>query len=260
MAKIKVSPHPRALSDLLKKKGMTQTDARQKTGVDRKTLLKIDRGEEVKLETLQRVAIKLQVTEEYFRHPPTADVTAAAAADVPPEWGTIMLRKLDVARLEELLRQAARPRWELNAQVREDVARKFLVELEGAVENFWGQVNSDDKDVKGTPLSLREQLDRLKTADEIAARLEQLAEHRLTLLGGTYQFWECSETTTYDEHTRWSYFSSDRPLLSVEPFGTLSRRVQVSEYEGSPPPDFPTSLEDGVVVVNGVRWTSLEDL
>jgi transcriptional regulator with XRE-family HTH domain len=257
VAKIKVSPHPGALSELLKKKGMTQTDARHKTGVDRKTLLKIDRGEEVKLETLQRVAIKLQVTEEYFRHPPTAEVTAAA--DVPPEWGTIMLRKLDVARLEELLRQAARPRWELNAQVREDAARKFLVELEGAVENFWGQVNSSDTDAKGTPLSLREQLHRLKTADDIAARLEQLVEHRLTLLGGTYQFWECSETT-YEEHIRWSYFSSDRPLLSVEPFGTLSRRAQVSEYEGSPPPNFATSIEDGVVVVNGVRWTSLEDL
>ncbi len=257
MAKIKVSPHSGALSELLKKKGMTQTDARHKTGVDRKTLLKIDRGEEVKLETLQRVANKLQVTEEYFRHPPTGEVTAAA--DVPPEWGTIMLRKLDVARLEELLRQAARPRWELNAQVRDEVARKFLVELEGAVENFWGQINSGDTDAKGTPLSLREQLDRLKTADDVAAHLEQLAEHRLTLLGGTYQFWECSETT-YEEHTRWSYTSSDRPLLSVEPFGTLSRRAQVSEYEGSPPPNFATSIEDGVVVVNGVRWTSLEDL
>jgi hypothetical protein len=86
---------------------------------------------------------------------------------------------------------------------------------------------------------------------------EQLAEHRLTLLGGTHQFWKCSETT-YEEHTRWSYFSSDRPLLSVEPFGTLSRRARV--WSGSPPPNTPTSIEDGVVCVNGVQWTSLEDL
>ena len=75
-------------------------DASQKTGVDRKTLLKIDRGEEVKLEKLQKVANKLGVPEEYFLHPPAAEVTDDG--DVP-EPGTIMLRKLDVARLKDFL-------------------------------------------------------------------------------------------------------------------------------------------------------------
>jgi hypothetical protein len=95
---------------------------------------KIDRGEEVKLETLQQVANKLQVTEEYFRHPPAAEVTAND--DVVPEPGTVMLRKLDGAHLEQLLKGANRLEWELNAQVRDEETGKFLEDFETAVEKF----------------------------------------------------------------------------------------------------------------------------
>jgi transcriptional regulator with XRE-family HTH domain len=110
MAKIKVRPHPGALSELLKKKGMTQIDAHATTGVDRKTLKKIDDGEEVKLETLQKVATKLQVPEGYFSQPAVATDDDSDVSSVLPEPGTVMLRKLDIARLEELLRQGERPR------------------------------------------------------------------------------------------------------------------------------------------------------
>ena len=137
MAKIKICPHPGALSELLKTKGMTQMDAFEKTRVDRKTLLKIDRGEEVKLETLQQVANKLQVTEEYFRHPTVADVASDGDA---PEPGTIMLRKLHAAHLQELLVGAERLEWHLNANVRDNEARKFLEDFEAAVEKFRGDL------------------------------------------------------------------------------------------------------------------------
>ena len=53
-----------------------------------------------------------------------------------------MLRKLDAARLEELLKGAERLRWQLKAQVRDDAARKFLEEFEQAVENFRKQLAS----------------------------------------------------------------------------------------------------------------------
>jgi transcriptional regulator with XRE-family HTH domain len=255
VAKIKVSPHPRALSELLKKKGMTQTDAFEKTRVDRKTLRKIDRGEEVKLETLQQVANKLQVTEEYFRHPP-AEATDDSGGD--PEPGTIMLRKLDAARLEQLFRaDPSRLEWQLNAQVPDDEARKFLEDFETVVENFRRDLFlSDDK-----RLSLRHQLERLKTADEIAARLERLAEHRLALLGADHLFWKRSYKQGIDrdwgEWFKEEYSSSNIVLLSVEPFGTQSRRAHVSI--GEPPPLFAPDPETDVYV-NGERLPSLEEL
>jgi transcriptional regulator with XRE-family HTH domain len=252
VAKIKVSPHPGALFELLKKKGMTQTDAFEKTRVDRKTLSKIDRGEEVKLETLQQVANKLQVTEEYFRHSPVAEVTRKGD---DPEAGTILLRKLDASRLKDLFEGAERIRWHLNAKVRDDDARKFLEDFETAAENFRKQHALFHRESH----SLRLQLDRLKTADDMAARLERLAEHRLALLGGDHLFWECSVEESQYEDMRWQsehYRSSYTVHLSIEPLGTQSRRVQI--YIGEPPPLFASDRRHDVYV-NGVQLPTRDD-
>jgi len=115
---------------------MTQMDAFEKTRVDRKTLLKIERGQEVKLETLQQVATKLQVTEGYFTRPTAAVVADDIDDPSTLESGTIMLRKLDATRLKELLQVGENLRWHLKAQVPDDAARKFLEEFEQAVEKF----------------------------------------------------------------------------------------------------------------------------
>jgi transcriptional regulator with XRE-family HTH domain len=257
MAKIKVRPRPGALSELLKKKGMTQMDASQMTRVDRKTLLKVDRGEEVKLETLQQVANKLQVTEEYFRHSPAAEVTNDGD-DLEP--GTIMLRKLDAERLEELLGVAERVKWRLNAKVRDDEARKFLENFETAVENFHADLRRLPWELPVPSLTLRAQLERLKTADDVTACVERFAEHRLVLLGADHLFWECSHEEGGYEDVEWTkedYRSFNTVLLSVEPFGTQSRRAHISI--GEPPPLFGPDLST-IVYVNGERLPSAEEL
>jgi transcriptional regulator with XRE-family HTH domain len=256
MAKIKVRPRPGALSELLKSKGMTQMDAASvRKCADRKTLLRIDRGEEVKRETLQQVAKQLQVPEEYFLHSPAAEATGDN--DVP-EPGTIMLRKLDAARLEQLLKGAERLEWQLSAQVRDDEARKFLEDFETAVEKFQkGLRLFREWALSGSSPSLRHQLDRLQTADDIAASLEQLAEHRLALLGADYLFWDCdSDDGEYEDNywTHVNYRSSRIVLLSVEPGGTQSRRAPVSH--GSLPPAFAPSnppRDVSIISVNGVE-------
>ena len=262
MAKIKVRPRPGALSELLKKKGMTQVDAFQKTRVDRKTLSKIDRGEEVKLETLQQVANKLQVPEGYFRHPVPA---AADDSDVSSvlEPGTIMLRKLDWARLEELLKGAETLRWHLKAPVRDDAARTFLEEFEQAVENFRKQLDFNIPEAWDGDPSLRFQLNLLKTADDIAARLESLADHGVALLGADYLFWDCDSEDGEYEDCRWTnvnYRSSRTVLLSVEPGGAQSRRV--SFFQGSLPPRFAPKNTRYIrtnVWVNGAELPAHDD-
>jgi transcriptional regulator with XRE-family HTH domain len=263
MAKIKVRPHAGALSALLKRKGMTQLDAHEKTRVDRKTLLRIDRGEEVKLETLQQVAMKLQVTEEQFTHPSSANATDDGDRLSAVEPGNIMLRKLDAERLEELLNGVEDIRWKLNAPVRDDRARKFLEELEVVVQKFWEDLVHGcfpGERGKCADDSLRHQLSRLETAKDVATRLERMAEHRLALLGADYLFWDCTTEECHREDRRWcydNYSSSNTALLSVEPLGTQSRRVHV--FQGSVPPLLAPDIETPVYV-NGRRLPSPEEL
>ncbi len=252
MAKRKVRPQPGALLKLLRDKGMTQMDAHTQTGLDRKTLSKINRGEEVKLETLQQMTTKLRVTDAYFLNSAAAADDADVLSVLRP--GDIMLRKLSAERLAAILKGASRIRWELNAHVEGETARKSLEEFEEAVEEFRQQLKGNHD----TPTdSLRSQLRRLKTAEDITTRLEQLAEHRLAVLGAEYLFWEnSSEDDSFYEGRRESNYISFRiVLLSVEPSGTQSRRLRVSR--GSVPPRF--SDRSRTVFVDGLPLKTEEE-
>ena len=103
MAKRKIRPHPDALAELLKRQNMTQTEAAAASGIDRKTLAKINRGEDVKEDTLQKLAKKLSVPATYFE--PPADDTSRREASQPdnPRFHNLMLRKVDAEGLAKML-------------------------------------------------------------------------------------------------------------------------------------------------------------
>jgi transcriptional regulator with XRE-family HTH domain len=262
MAKIKVRPHRGALSNLLKTKGMTQVDAADETKVDRKTLAKIDRGEEVKLETLQNLATRLRVPLNVFV-PPAAELSDEDNCEFP--WlQSAMLRELDAKRLSELLKSAAQIRWQLNLQVVDDNTRGFLEKFEQAVQQFHQHLTIDPHEVDEDDWhSLRFQLSRLKKAEDVATLMEGLAEHRLTVLGADYLFWERESDPFYVVENLHGYVdqykSSRVVLLSVEPYGGTSRRVRVSS--GSEPPKFaPKTHPPTDVFVNGVQLETEDGL
>ena len=261
MAKINVRPLPGALSELLKKKGMPQVDAHEKTHTDRKTLAKIDRAEEVKLETLQKVANKLGVPVDYFL--PLAPTAEGNGDGDVPEPGTIMLRKLDGPRLEELLQGAENVRWHLKAPVRDDASRKFLEEFEQAVENFRKQLKFNIPEAWDGDPSLRFQLNLLQHSDDVAIRLCTFTDHGFTLLGADHLFWECNSEEYNTQNGLWTrvdYRNTRTVLLSVEPAGTQPRRAPVSQ--GSLPPRFSPGFFRGnttTIFVNGVELPCLAD-
>jgi transcriptional regulator with XRE-family HTH domain len=130
MAKKKVRPRPGALQQLLKKKRMTQMDAAD-GGLDRKTLRKIDRGEEVKLETLQDLATQLRVPVSFFFE---ATPAADEIDDSSDSMHTVMLRQIDPQRFVELLDVADRVEWLPNARILDEKTRKALQDLMTAVD------------------------------------------------------------------------------------------------------------------------------
>ena len=90
--------------------------------------------------------------------------------------------------------------------------------------------------------------------------MERLVEHRVALLGADYLFWECLYEAGEYEGSEWSkleYRSSNTVLLSVEPFGTQSRRAHI--FAGDVPPTSPQTI-DTAVFVNGIQLPSLEEL
>src|SRR5262245_11606695 len=121
MAKIKVRARPGALGELLKKRGMTQVDAAKASRLDRKTLARIERGEEVKLETIQNLATRLKVPNSHFLLPAlTAKSTTSERVHLIDGFASrhvTTLRTLDIEQLSHLLKSANQIRWRLNVAV-----------------------------------------------------------------------------------------------------------------------------------------------
>jgi transcriptional regulator with XRE-family HTH domain len=245
MAKRKVRPHPGALAELLKSKGITLTDAARDSSrgtrvIDRKTLAKIDRGDEVKLETLQKLANNLKVPITYF-DPPAGNSVDQQVNSQPkdPEWLSLLLHKVDaddiVSMLWRLWGLDRNIEWKLNVDRVDDEAISLLEQFEDAVNEFYDYVTVGP--VSG---GLRAELDRLKKTKHLTTLMEQLAKHNLAVLGALYLSWGSKDDIDTETGCEFiTYSSHEHIMLSIEGHPAHERREKV--WLGTVPPRFAPS-------------------
>jgi transcriptional regulator with XRE-family HTH domain len=266
MAKVKVRSRPGALWDLLKRKNMTQMKAAEKTGVDRKTLAKINRGEDVKEQIRRQVTTRLGVPEKVLDPAPTE------LAVFEPSWG-VTVSKFDRERLKELLWNFdARPpeiHWFLNLQAVDEKQRELLEQLELAVHQLSQELfrHFEPDELHLNKYSLSSELSRLKTAEAVDTLLGKLVKQGIGVLGGDYLQWKVSESIEYkyhsddpddfDEVPLHEYTSKRIVQLSIEPYAIQSRRLPIWTGQ-EPPKSAPNAFTR--VVVNGApleTWNAL---
>jgi transcriptional regulator with XRE-family HTH domain len=248
MAKIKVHPHPGALSGLLKQKNMTQEEAKDATGIDRKTLRRIERGEQVKEDTLRKLANGLRVPVHHFVDVPSAAELTKQDPEAPLWPHSLMLRELDADGLLGLLKKSKQIRWLLNLKSADQKVFGLLEEFERVVNRLHEYFYADQWDDDGESLSA--QLHHLEKVQAIATLMERLAENRVVILGADYLHWTVSQERNdpFNVHYYRSTWVID---LSIEQHGTSSRRVPI--FLGSEPPKVtPETDPPTKILVNGV--------
>jgi transcriptional regulator with XRE-family HTH domain len=257
VAKIMDSASPGALFRVASRQNLTRQELAQKAKVDRKTVQKIDEGQPVKRETLEKVANALRVPVEHLKVRTDENVgDLAPHLEVHAAPGNLLLKKLSAAELPELLQGTGRLHWMLELPAIAPELPPVLEKLEDAVEGLRVSLNSVNTSPDHT---LRSQLSRVGKVGEVAGLLRELHAERIAVLGATYLFWECSRDDTIDFYGRTErvaeYNSTQVAALCIDDFGLDSKRVFV--LGGRKPPRY---AEPGdTVVVDGVYLKMREE-
>jgi transcriptional regulator with XRE-family HTH domain len=257
VAKIKDSASPGALLRVGSQQNLNRQELAQKAKVDRKTAQKIDEGQPVKRETLEKVANNLRVPVEHLKA--RTDETVGDLAphlEVHAASGNLLLKKLSAAELPELLQGTGRLHWMLELPALALKLHPTLEKLEDAIEALRASLNIPFSPPYHT---LRSQLSRVARLGEIEELLKELHADRIAFFGATYLSWESSkEDVIHYEGRTWggdeNFTSTQVAALCIDHSSLDSKRVIVDA--GSKPPRYSSEVD---VFVDGVRLKTREE-
>jgi hypothetical protein len=240
------------LTNIAKTKGITTlVDLKEKTGVDRKTLRAIDAGKAVKEATLQIVADRLRV--------PLTHLVGAAPVEKHQvsnsgeyHYREITLQRLDSTGLRRIAEETRKIAWLLKIDHVSEELEALLMRLEKCLHG-WSHHSAVMYFESQEQIELTKQISAVKTSADIDKIVEELAQQKLKIYGGTFVHWtkELPRTTDNDYHPlipTLKYTSRDTAALCIAPEGKNVSTVQVATgYE--PPQEFVESKLTDVDIV-----------
>jgi hypothetical protein len=166
----------------------TLTALKEKTGVDRKTLRAINTGQPVKETTLQSIADRLRVPLAHIVGTGTPDHGKEAVSADVYQRREIKLRRLDATGLRRLADQTGRITWLLKIDQIPEEVEALLTKLEQSLEG-WFVHSAQIAFASDHQISLTDQIARVKTSAHIDRIVEELAQKKLNIYGGSYVRW-----------------------------------------------------------------------
>jgi hypothetical protein len=209
----------------------TLTALKEKVRVDRKTLRAINAGQPVKETTLQSIADRLRVPLAHLVGPSTPDERKEVLSTDLYHRREITLRRLDATGLRRLVGEGTREliaarvgelgdepfgpefckvvtkrgegiapgkiTWLLKIDQMSEEVEALLTKLEKSLDGFFGHIVQIEFSSEHE-INLTEQIARVKTSTDIDRIVEDLAQKKLNIYGGSYVLWE-KEVPTFEE-------------------------------------------------------------
>lgn len=216
MAKKMLKAQRGVIAKLMKDHEKSKAELAALTGVDWKTLHRIDLSIPVKDTTLQQVANRVGVPLGHLIdgvNTPTDEKAESLDYKATEE---IMIRPVEPDRLRNQLTNCGRVRWHLDLmEVSADLAAR-LEEFEACIEALRMHINSEISVPDTEAFSLKYQLRFTKNWSAIQEQIASLRSQNIEILTGTYLFWISDEMFGhYDQphHLQAVEYSSTKVLL-----------------------------------------------
>ena len=177
---------------------------------------------------LQRIANKLRVPLTHLVGPKIADKPQNTTS-VDDQYREIKLEQLDAAALRQLAGETDEINWFLKIDWISELLEETLLHLRQNLR-VWNNNNNGRADQREGD-NLFDQISRVKMSADMNERVEELAQHKLKIFGGTYVAWNKERVEVL---SCLNYTSRLAMALSIEPEGKTNSTVRV--FVGSEPP------------------------